>query len=166
MRQLCFAHPKVETETLRIRFSGFGATSLDVSVRVYALTNEWNEFYAIREDLYLRFAETIEESGTSVAVPARTLYVSRDDGLDPGKVDAAEREVASWRSAGELPFPVIPEPLATQITDSLDYPPKGSPQAGGKPAVSASEEPLSNPEESGEEPGEDNAEKKEEQKSS
>lgn len=129
MRQLCFAHPKIETQTLRVRFSGFGTSSLDVTVRVYALTNEWNEFHAIREDLFLRFAEIIEKSGTSVAVPSTTVYMGRDAGLDPDKIEAAEREVAAWRGARELPFPITPEPLAARITDTADYPPKGSPWA-------------------------------------
>jgi MscS family membrane protein len=143
MRQLCFAHPKIENESLRVRFSGFGASSLDVTVRVYALTNEWNEYHAIREDLYLRFAEAIEASGTSVAFPSSTLYVGRDSGLDPNKIEAAEREVAAWRDAESLPFPLTPEPLATRIADTLDYPPKGSPGAAGRRSVTVTEERLS-----------------------
>ena len=71
LRQLCFAHPKIENDTLRVRLIEFGASSMDIDVRVYALTNEWNEFFAIREDLYLRFAETIEASGASFAFPSR-----------------------------------------------------------------------------------------------
>jgi MscS family membrane protein len=143
MRELCFAHPKIENETHRVRFSGFGASSLDVTVRVYALTNEWNEYYAIREDLYLRFAELIEASGTSVAFPSRTLYVGRDNGLDPSKIEAAEHEVAAWRDADALPFPLTPEPLAARIADTLDYPPKGSPEAAGRLSVTETEERLS-----------------------
>lgn len=142
MRQLCLAHPKIETDTLRVRFTDFGASSLDVTVRVYALTSEWNEYYAIREDLYLRFAEIIAASGTSIAVPSRTLYVGRDSGLDPDKVEAAEREVEAWRNADQLPFPRTPEPLAARITDSLDYPPRGSPEAVGKTGAIESEERL------------------------
>ncbi len=71
MRLICFAHPKIETDTLRVRFAGFGPSSLDISVRVYALTNEWNEFYGIQEDLFFRFAEAIEAAGSSVAFPLR-----------------------------------------------------------------------------------------------
>ena len=152
LRQLCYAHPKIENETLRVRFAGFGASSLDISVRVYALTKEWNEYFAIREDLYLRFAELVEESGTSFAFPSSTLYMGRDTGLDPDKVAAAEREVAGWRDSDTFPFPLTPEPLAARITDTLDYPPKGSPQAAGKIAVTKTEERLSAEDEDQEEP--------------
>ena len=146
MRQLCFRHPKIESDTLRVRFSGFGASSLDLTVRVYALTNEWNEYHAIREDLYLRFLEIIAASGTRIAVPSSTLYMGRDAGLDADKVDTAEREVAHWRSTGQLPFPYTPETLTSQITDSLDYPPKGSPEAYGKISERKVEERLASSE--------------------
>lgn len=142
MRQVCFAHPKIDTQSLRVRFTDFGASSLDVTVRVYALANEWSERYAIREDLYLRFMEVIEESGTSVAIPSRTLYLGRDSGLDPERIEAAERDVAAWREADELPFPYTPEPLAARITDTLDYPPRGSPEAIGEDVARIKAEPL------------------------
>ncbi len=149
MRQLCLAHPKIETESLRVRFSGFGASSLDVAVRVYALTNEWNEYHAIREDLFLRFMEIIDESGTSVAFPSTTVYLGRDEGLDPSRIEASEREVEAWRAAHELPFPSTPEALASRITDTLDYPPRGSPETVGKEVTQASEERLTSAEEEG-----------------
>nr|MDJ0868482.1 mechanosensitive ion channel family protein [Myxococcota bacterium] len=106
------------------------ASSLDLNVRVYALVTDWNEFHAVREDLFIRFMDVIEESGTAVAFPSTTLYLTKDEGLDAERAAQAEREVAGWRDAGELPFPRTPEPLATRIADSLDYPPKGSPEAG------------------------------------
>jgi MscS family membrane protein len=131
MRQTCFAHPMIESNSLRIRFTGFGASSLDVSVRVYARTSDWNEFYAVREDLFLRFADIIEESGTSVALPASTVYVGQDEALDPEAAARAEQQVHKWREAEELPFPITPEPLAARLEDTLDYPPKGSPMHKG-----------------------------------
>ena len=129
MRQICFAHPKIENDTLRVRFGAFGASSLDINVRVYALVQDWNEFHAIREDLYFRFMDLVEESGTGFAFPSTTVYMTQDEGLDPDKVARAEEEVAGWREADELPFPRTPEPLARRISDTLDWPPGGSPEA-------------------------------------
>ncbi len=129
MRRVCFGHPKIENDTLRVRFGAFGPSSLDVNVRVYALVQDWNEYHAIREDLYFRFMDLIEESGTGVAFPSTTVYMARDDGLDPEKTARAESEVEGWREAGELPFPRTPEPLARRIVDKIDWPPRGSPEA-------------------------------------
>jgi MscS family membrane protein len=141
MRRICFAHPKIETDTLRVRFADFGASSLDIKVRVFALTNDWDEFHAVREDLFLRFGECIEEAGTSIAFPSRTVYLGKDSGLDPEEILAAERETQALRDAGELPFPRTPQDVADRITDTLDYPPRGSPES----PVSKTPEPLSSP---------------------
>ena len=111
-------------------------------MRVYALTNEWNAYHAIREDLYLRFMEVIEESGTSAAFPSTTVYLGSDEGLDASKIEASERMVEAWRSANELPFPSTPEALTTRITDTLDFPPRGSPESVGKAVTRESEERL------------------------
>ncbi len=100
----------------------------DVQIRVYALTQEWNEFYAIREDIFLRMDQIVAESGTSFAFPSQTLYFGRDDGLDRELSDAAKQQVADWRRRGALPFP---DPATARVDDlagTLDYPPRGSVQ--------------------------------------
>ncbi|MDJ0944945.1 MAG: mechanosensitive ion channel family protein [Kiloniellales bacterium] len=129
LREMCLAHPKVHGETIRIRLAGFGASSLDVQVRVYALTRDWEEFHAIREDLYLRIVEIVESSGTGFAFPSTTAYLARDGGLDDERGRAAEAQVARWRAAGELPFPEFPKPGREALAGTLDYPPEGSPDA-------------------------------------
>ena len=74
LRDRFSAHPEIESSTVRVRFVGYGASSADVQIRVYALTREWNEFFAIREDVLLRASEIVRESGTSLALPSQTLY--------------------------------------------------------------------------------------------
>ena len=68
-REMLHAHPKIDRDTVRVRFAGYGASSLDIGVRIYALTREWNEFHAIREDVFLRMKDIVEESGTGFAFP-------------------------------------------------------------------------------------------------
>ena len=88
-REMLHAHPKIDSETVRVRFAGYGASSLDIGVRVYALTREWNEFHAIREDIFLRMKNIVEDSGSGFAFPSQTLYMGRDDGLDDKRTGAA-----------------------------------------------------------------------------
>jgi MscS family membrane protein len=126
LREMLFAHPKIDRTTVRVRFIGYGSSSLDVQIRVYALTQEWNEFHAIREDVFLRVNKIVAESGTSFAFPSQTLYLGRDSGLDQQLSEAAKEQVAGWRSNGKLPFP---DPAAARIDaleGTLDYPPRGS----------------------------------------
>jgi MscS family membrane protein len=107
----------------------YGASSLDVEIRVYALAREWNEFYAIREDVLLRVNEIVNESGTSFAFPSQTVYMGRDRGLDKDRSDEALNKVEFWRRSGQLPFPKLSASKMEQLEGTLDYPPVGSPDA-------------------------------------
>lgn len=129
LREMFFAHPKIQQDTLRIRFVGYGASSQDIEIRVYAMTHDWNEFYAIQEDVLLRVGEIVEESGTGFAFPSQTLYVGRDQGIDEERSVAAMQEVGRWRRAQQLPFPRMSSARRESLANSLDYPPRGSPDA-------------------------------------
>ncbi len=126
LRNMCYAHPKIEPETVRIRYIGYGPSSRDIDFRVYALTREWNEFFSIREDVFLRVDDIVAESGTSFAYPSQTLYMGRDDGLDEERSENAEKQVSAWRNSGNLPFPGPTEEQIDKLADTLDFPPLGS----------------------------------------
>jgi MscS family membrane protein len=128
-REMLHAHPKIHSETVRVRFAGFGQCSLDIGVRIYALTQEFNEFHAIREDVLLRMSDIVKKSGSSFAFPSQTLYMGRDDGLDGELGQTAAEEVESWRKAGKLPFPRLAADRIEQLEGTLDYPPRGSVEA-------------------------------------
>ena len=130
LREMLHAHPKIDREAIRVRFAEYGASSLNIEIRVYALTREWNEFYAIREDVFLRVNEIVSESGTSFAFPSQTLYMGRDDGLDKERSDKAMQQVENWRRSRQLPFPEMAVSEIEKLADTLDYPPHGSPSAG------------------------------------
>ncbi|MFC1681488.1 mechanosensitive ion channel family protein [Pseudomonadota bacterium] len=129
-REMLHSHPKIDSNTVRVRFADFGQSSLDISVRIYALTRDFNEYHAIREDVLLRMNDIVKYSGSGFAFPSQTLYMGRDDGIDVERGVAAAKEVESWRKAGKLPFPRLAPDRIEQLVDSLDYPPKGSVEAG------------------------------------
>lgn len=151
IREMLHAHPKIDRDTVRVRFAGYAESSLTVAIRVYALTREWNEFHAIREDVFFRIAEIVEASGSAIAFPSQTLYMGRDAGLDGDRTAASEAEVAAWRQRNDLPFPALRSERIDELQDSLDYPPKGSP---GAPVSPATEEKLSTEEPDGKPPAE------------
>jgi MscS family membrane protein len=129
-REMLHAHPKIHSETVRVRFADFGQSSLDIGVRIYAMTQDFNEYHAIREDVLLRMSEIVKASGSSFAFPSQTLYMGRDDGLDGERSETAAKEVESWRKAGKLPFPRLAADRIEQLKGTLDYPPRGSVEAG------------------------------------
>jgi MscS family membrane protein len=126
LRELLIAHPMVSPDPARVRFVGFGAYSLDVEVFAYILSEDYNAYMGVLEDLNLRIMDVIEEAGTGFAIPSQTTYLTRDKALDVERRQAAEKEVESWRSTDALPFPE-PDPQRRQeLAGALDYPPKGS----------------------------------------
>jgi len=124
IRELLFAHPKIVSP--RVRLIGFGDDALSVEIVCYSDTGVWAEWHAIREDVFLRIMEIIEISGTRLALPSKTTYVARDDGVDEERRRAAEQQVREWTEAGELPFPDMSEEQREALAGTLHFPPEGS----------------------------------------
>src|SRR5262245_27961227 len=80
LKALLLAHPKVAREPARVRFVGFGASSLDVELFFFINTTEFEEFAAIREDIFLRVADLVTASGSGFAFPAQLAYTASDTG--------------------------------------------------------------------------------------
>ncbi len=147
IREMLHAHPRIEESTIRVRFAGYGESSLDVSVRIYALTRDWNEFYAIREDVNFHIKRIVEASGTGFALPASVMYTARDGGLDEERTAEAEEAVAKWRHEGMLAFPRLTLEQIERLRGTVDYPPEGSSERAQERSRQREEsEPLSDPE--------------------
>ena len=82
LREMLLAHPRVTDDPARVRFAGFADYAMNVEIFAYVNTADWNEFLAIQEDICLRILSIVEKAGTAFAVPSRTLYHTRDGGLD------------------------------------------------------------------------------------
>src|SRR2546426_9017620 len=90
VRRMLYEHPKVETDSARIRLAGFDINGLSLEIFSYVLTQDFTEFTAIREDLLLRIMEILGKAGSAVAVSAN---VAAQPGLDKEKAAAAEHQV-------------------------------------------------------------------------
>jgi MscS family membrane protein len=126
LREVLVGHPMVLADKRRVRFAGFGASSLDVEIFAYIATSNRIEFLAIREDILLRFAETVAEAGTGFAFPSQTTYVARDTGIDRQRQQSVEETVAAWRGERRLPFPDMAEADMETLSRTLDWPPRGT----------------------------------------
>ncbi|WP_345552016.1 mechanosensitive ion channel family protein [Microbulbifer aestuariivivens] len=129
LREMLVAHPRVVDEEPSVRFVGMSDSSLDVEVRVDINTNDYFDFRAVREDILLRTLDIVRDAGTGFAFPSRTLYYSKDTGLDMARSEAAEAQVRGWAAAHEMPFPTFTPEQRSKRKNTLDYPPEGSPQA-------------------------------------
>jgi len=146
LRRMLHAHPRITSDTVRVRFWGYGMSEIKVNVRVYAATREWNDFFAIREDVFFRIFEIVRASGTDFALQSQTLYLGRDPGVDFKKGHKAAETVEGWRRSGTLPFPRLRPEELDRIDGTLDYPPRGSHESGAEDLASITgAEPLSSP---------------------
>jgi len=126
IRRMLYQHPKMETPSARIRFVGFGSSSLDLEIFAYVLETEYEAFLRVQEDLLLRIIDIIETSGSGFAFPSQTTYLAGDSGLDAAKSQEAMATVRRWREKGELPFPDFPPETISEIDNKIEYPPPDS----------------------------------------
>jgi hypothetical protein len=129
IRKMLYSHPKVDPDPARIRFVNFGAYSLDLDVFAYVKTRDYGEYLEVAEDLNLRIMEIVAEAGSSFAFPSQTTYIENGAGLNEPRARQAESQVDRWRQSKELYLPGFPQTKIHELTNTLDYPPNGSPQA-------------------------------------
>jgi len=122
LRRLLYSHPKVETQTVRVRLTDIAGTQLSIELVSYILTRDYNEYAAVKEDLLLRMMEVMEDAGSGLALPAQTLYLSRDSGVETEKADAATKKIADLRDSKKLPFPDHHKDDIASFKGSIQYP--------------------------------------------
>ena len=102
LRESLAAHPRIDADSIRVRFIGYGAYSLDVEVYALAHTNDWPVFLAIQEDVLLKVMDVITGSGCGFAFPSQTHYMASDSGVDATRRERVEAEVRGWRQSRQL----------------------------------------------------------------
>jgi MscS family membrane protein len=126
VRRMLYAHPKVDSTSCRIRFTGFGSSSLDLDVFSYVNESDYGTYLEVAEDLNLRIMDIVAAAGSSFAVPAQTTYFERGRGLDRDQARTAEAKVREWRERHELCLPRFPADTIAELESTLEYPPDGS----------------------------------------
>jgi MscS family membrane protein len=129
VRKLLYAHPKVLSEPLWVRFRGFRDYSLDLDVFAYIGVTDYNESLEVAEDLNLRIMDIVAGAGTDFAIPAQIQFEAPARMLDDEKSKTAESQVGEWRTQQALYLPNLPREKVAELRGSLDYPPVGSPGA-------------------------------------
>jgi MscS family membrane protein len=122
VRRLLYSHPKVESNSVRVRLTDIAGTSHTAEAVCYILTRDYNEYAAVREDLLLRVMDIVEDAGSGFAVPTQTLYLPRDSGIEKEKADNAIKKIAELRGGKKLPFPDFHERDVSSFKGSVEYP--------------------------------------------
>jgi MscS family membrane protein len=72
------ARPRIWPDGVSVRFTEFKDSSLNVEVMAWFQYTDWGDFTRERQELFLRFMRIVEEAGTSLAFPTRTVQLSRE----------------------------------------------------------------------------------------
>ncbi len=68
----------IEKNDLRVRFIGYGATSLDIELFAYIKAKTFADFLEKQEQALLSIGHVIESNNSSFAFPSQTLYFTKD----------------------------------------------------------------------------------------
>jgi MscS family membrane protein len=75
IRTMLAAHPALDKESILVRFTEFGASSLDILIQCFTITTVFAEHLEVREDVCLKVMEILEGMGLEIAFPSRTVYL-------------------------------------------------------------------------------------------
>ena len=69
-------HPAIWSQSITVRFVGFGESSLDVEITAWFVTSDWNQFLIWRQEVLIAFMAVVERAGSGFAFPTRTLHLA------------------------------------------------------------------------------------------
>ena len=69
--------PKLWPETVVVRLKELGESALGVEVMAWFETADFGEFQAIRQEVLLRFLEVVQQAGSALAFPTRTVQLQQ-----------------------------------------------------------------------------------------
>ena len=110
-KRLLLSDSRIFQDSLRVRFRGFGASSLDVAVDAWVLAPDFHAYTGVAEELNFKIMEIVERSGSSFAFPSQTLYLQRSHPQDEERQEEIHAEIEQRRARGEL---TLPEPPAAR----------------------------------------------------
>jgi len=93
--------PKIESKSVRVRLIELASAAINVELVCYVLTQDFNEFAAVREGLLLRIMKFVEDSEARLAKPSQTLYLSGDPGSKPSQKEDIRAIAKQAMNAGK-----------------------------------------------------------------
>lgn len=76
---------KFDHSFFMVRFTDFGAYSLNIFIYCFTKTTDWAESLAIREEFNLKIMQLLEELGVEIAFPSQTIYLNKNPGINSGE---------------------------------------------------------------------------------
>jgi MscS family membrane protein len=78
LNRLLTTHPRVlQSEPIRTPLAAFGTSALEIKLFAYINTADYDEFLALREDIFLCIIDLVHQAGTDFAFPTQTLHLEK-----------------------------------------------------------------------------------------
>ena len=77
LTKLCKADPTAQPETVQVCLTNFGASSIDIDVRMYVTALSLADFRAMKNRLNLQIMDLMEKEGCSFAFPSTSVYLEK-----------------------------------------------------------------------------------------
>ena len=95
----------IDPDSIIVHFVDFSPSSLDVLVRCQVLLADWRQFTALKEKLYLRIMDRIEQLDLSFAFPSQSIYIENPAAAAPEPQPSDEhpqKDSEAGRDDGEI----------------------------------------------------------------
>ena len=123
-RALFAAHPMVRQDTISIRLADIEAATAVIRLDAGILTQKYEEYLAVAEDLNLRIIEIVHQNGAIFSGPGQVLQLRDFQQAGEEKLQEVEAKLEVWRQGEGLPFPDLSEEEKRQLKNTLEYPKK------------------------------------------
>jgi MscS family membrane protein len=92
MEKVLRDHPLIWPDTVVVRFAALGASSLDLEVMAWFRTSDFDVFRDCRQEVLFGFMRVVEEAGSRLAFPTRTVHLVTEapGAVRPGPASRAE----------------------------------------------------------------------------
>ncbi len=101
IRNVLTSNPNVESSTVRVRLMELASASINVELVCYVLTQDFDKFAQVREELLLKIMKFVEDTGASLARPSQTLYLSADPASKLSKKDDVQSAAKQLMISGK-----------------------------------------------------------------
>ncbi|MFH1131857.1 MAG: mechanosensitive ion channel family protein [Pseudomonadota bacterium] len=102
-----------------VRLAKFDDSSKNIDLVFYVLTNDWNTFTGVREEILMEIGEIVRRAGAEFAFPSRSIYAGKAAEANPEKARKAKAIVEERKAAGELCIPEIPQEVADKLKPKI-----------------------------------------------
>lgn len=77
LRKLLFDDENIDSDTIIVNFTGFGDSALNIDMKFFMLTSDYNEWLNMQENINLKIMDVVHGLELDFAFPSTTVYLQK-----------------------------------------------------------------------------------------